>query len=289
MDAYASAGATAAAAWTGVHPEPVGPPPEPHPIQQEALAALEATRAAGNTAGLVVLATGLGKTWLSAFDTQRAEAQRVLFIAHREEILAQSRDTFRRIRPDARLGFPPRLGAHLPPADRLLAFEVPARPDGHTRAHRRRRPPRPLPGAPRPPLRRDRGHHPRPLCRFQYFGVPDEVDYRKIPWKNARFDEEELTNHVATRSRARNAYEQLQKRGRSALVYTRFRRSASATAKPLVEQPLELAGAPLDLVQRLAVDKAKGVWSRVGCTPEAWARRLRLPEEVPARQTSWLP
>jgi hypothetical protein len=45
---------------TGVLPEPLGPPPEPHAIQQEALAALEATRAAGNTAGLVVLATGLG-------------------------------------------------------------------------------------------------------------------------------------------------------------------------------------------------------------------------------------
>ncbi len=43
--------------------------------------------------------------------------------------------------------------------------------------------------------------------------MPDEVDYRNIPWRNARFDEEELTRHVATQSRARNAYEQLQKRG----------------------------------------------------------------------------
>ena len=51
------------------------------------------------------------------------------------------------------------------------------------------------------------------LCRFRYFGVPDEVDYRNIPWRNSRFDEEELTRHVATQSRARNAYEQLQKRG----------------------------------------------------------------------------
>src|SRR5262249_54857150 len=51
------------------------------------------------------------------------------------------------------------------------------------------------------------------LCRFQYFGVPDEVDYRNIPWRNSRFDEDELTRHVATQSRARNAYEQLQKRG----------------------------------------------------------------------------
>jgi hypothetical protein len=39
------------------------------------------------------------------------------------------------------------------------------------------------------------------------------VDYRTIPWRNSRFDEEELTRHVATQSRARNAYEQLQKRG----------------------------------------------------------------------------
>jgi len=51
---------------------------------------------AGNRAGLVVVATGLGKTWLSAFDTSRAEFQRVLFVAHREEILNQALDTFRR-------------------------------------------------------------------------------------------------------------------------------------------------------------------------------------------------
>ena len=24
------------------------------------------------------------------------------------------------------------------------------------------------------------------LCRFRYFGVPDKVDYRNIPWRNAR-------------------------------------------------------------------------------------------------------
>ena len=69
-------------------------------IQQAALSALEETRAAGNQAGLVVLATGLGKTWLSAFDTNRPEFRRVLFVAHREEILNQALDTFRRIRPD---------------------------------------------------------------------------------------------------------------------------------------------------------------------------------------------
>jgi superfamily II DNA or RNA helicase len=88
-----------------VVPEAARRVPAPHAIQVEALAALENTRAAGNTVGLVVLATGLGKTWLGAFDTNRAEYLRVLFVAHREEILTQARDTFALIRPDARLGF----------------------------------------------------------------------------------------------------------------------------------------------------------------------------------------
>jgi hypothetical protein len=43
------------------------------------------------------------------------------------------------------------------------------------------------------------------LCRFRYFGVPDEVDYTNIPWRNSRFDEDELTRHVATQSRAESA------------------------------------------------------------------------------------
>jgi superfamily II DNA or RNA helicase len=79
-------------------------PPAPHEVQAEALAALEATRREGNSAGLVVLATGLGKTWLSAFDSDRPEFKRVLFVAHREEILNQAMQTFRRVRPRAVLG-----------------------------------------------------------------------------------------------------------------------------------------------------------------------------------------
>src|SRR5262249_45378874 len=51
-----------------VAPEASKPPVTPTTVQRAALAALEQTRAAGNKAGLVVLATGLGKTWLSAFD-----------------------------------------------------------------------------------------------------------------------------------------------------------------------------------------------------------------------------
>lgn len=66
---------------------------------------MEATREAGNRAGLVVLATGLGKTWLSAFDsTPERGFQRVLFVAHRAEILAQAMATFARIQPNAAVG-----------------------------------------------------------------------------------------------------------------------------------------------------------------------------------------
>lgn len=51
------------------------------------------------------------------------------------------------------------------------------------------------------------------LCPFQYFGVPDDVDYAQIPWRNARFDEEALTQAVATQKWAQNALEQYRKRG----------------------------------------------------------------------------
>jgi hypothetical protein len=65
---------------------------------------LEDTRIEGNSAGLVVLGTGLGKTWLCAFDSTKPEFKRVLFVAHREEILGQAIKTFRRIRPSASIG-----------------------------------------------------------------------------------------------------------------------------------------------------------------------------------------
>jgi superfamily II DNA or RNA helicase len=76
----------------------------PHSIQQQALRALEETRREGFSAGLVVLATGLGNTWLSAFDSGQAQFRRVLFVAHREEILNQAIDNFRQVRPTASIG-----------------------------------------------------------------------------------------------------------------------------------------------------------------------------------------
>ncbi len=77
----------------------------PTSVQQEALAALEKSREAGYHRGLVVLATGLGKTWLAAFDSVQCQAKRILFVAHREEILLQAEETFVRLRPNDRTGF----------------------------------------------------------------------------------------------------------------------------------------------------------------------------------------
>jgi superfamily II DNA or RNA helicase/HKD family nuclease/SOS-response transcriptional repressor LexA len=83
-------------------PEP--PPPKPTVVQQEALEALQTTRQEGYRRGLVVMATGLGKTYLAAFDAQQADARRVLFVAHREEILLQAEAAFQSVLPSARIG-----------------------------------------------------------------------------------------------------------------------------------------------------------------------------------------
>ena len=66
----------------GVETEPPTLSPQIRPIQAEALTALEESRGEGFAAGMVVMATGLGKTWLGAFDS--AAFGRTLFVAHRE-------------------------------------------------------------------------------------------------------------------------------------------------------------------------------------------------------------
>lgn len=105
-----------------VEPEPAARPPAPRPVQREALDALEQTRLAGHDSGLVVMATGLGKTWLAAFDTARPRFRRILFVAHRDEILRQSRDVFRAVQPDADLGL--FTGGEKSPGARILFASV---------------------------------------------------------------------------------------------------------------------------------------------------------------------
>lgn len=80
------------------------PAPTPYDNQIEALDALHATRAEGFKRGLVVLASGMGKTYLSAFDAKAIKANRVLFVAHRDEILDQAERSFIRIMPNYSVG-----------------------------------------------------------------------------------------------------------------------------------------------------------------------------------------
>lgn len=81
----------------------------PYPYQQEILDKLEAERTLHNrTKNLVVAATGTGKTVIAAFDFKKSVSNpnqsRFLFVAHREEILTQSRAVFRNILRDQNFG-----------------------------------------------------------------------------------------------------------------------------------------------------------------------------------------
>lgn len=83
----------------------------PYSYQKQILDKLEAERQVrGNYRNLVVAATGTGKTVISAFDYKNFRAKHpnrrntLLFVAHREEILKQSLDTFRGILKDANFG-----------------------------------------------------------------------------------------------------------------------------------------------------------------------------------------
>jgi superfamily II DNA or RNA helicase/SAM-dependent methyltransferase len=224
------------------------PPPEPSPIQRDAMKTLCDTRDDGYRRGLVVMATGLGKTWLAAFDAHALGARRILFVAHREEILGQAAATFIRILPEKRVGF--YSGASrdadvdvlcasiqtLGKAEHLQRF-APQHFDyivvdefHHAAAATYRRllahfAPSFLLGLTATPDRTDQsdilslcddnlvyschlfdGISAGLLAPFHYFGIADEsVDYREVPWRNSRFDINELTNKLATLARSRHA------------------------------------------------------------------------------------
>ena len=223
-------------------------PPEPTKVQHEALAALASSRENGYRRGLVVLATGLGKTWLAAFDAVRMGARRVLFVAHREEILGQAAATFVRTLPRKRVGYYTGRSRDadvdvlcasvqtLSKAEHLERF-APQHFDyvvvdefHHAAADTYRRllthfAPSFLLGLTATPDRTDQsdilalcdenlvyschlfaGIEAGLLAPFHYYGIHDEsVDYREVPWRNGRFDPEQLSNKLATLARARHA------------------------------------------------------------------------------------
>lgn len=228
------------------------PRPQPHAIQQQALQALRATRQEGNQAGLVVLATGLGKTYLAAFDSQ--PFARILFVAHRQEILNQARNAFRRVRPEVEMGLfsgnekerhAPILFAsvqslsqshHLHSFERTAFDYVIIDEFHHASAATYRRliehfQPRFLLGLTATPERSDGGDllglclenlvyrcdlvegvRGQHLAPFHYFGVPDTVDYGSLRWRSGRFDPHDLELALANQERAEHALQQYRQR-----------------------------------------------------------------------------
>ena len=226
----------------------VAPPsdaPTPTSVQAEALEALAESRVEGFAGGLVVMATGLGKTWLAAFDATRPQFRRVLFVAHREEILLQTREVFRQIRPDASVGLvmgdQDDAGADVVlatvqslsrrldqiPADRFDYVVVDEFHHAAAPTYRRvvdHLQPAFLLGLTATPDRADKadllslcednlafecglaeGIDRRLLSPFRYLGVPDPVDFAPLPWRNSRFDPDALETAVVTAERAEAA------------------------------------------------------------------------------------
>ena len=218
---------------------------EPTEIQSEALAALEQSRASGYHSGMVVLATGLGKTWVSAFDSRRPQYRRVLFLAHREELLLQAMAVFRRVHPlqshglltssvdesSADVVFASvqtlvnRMGAFAPDAfDYVIVDEF-----HHAAAQTYRRilgylEPSFMLGLTATPDRTDgadllalcddnlifevnlaEGITRGALVPFDYLGVPDTIDFEPIPWRSGKFDPAALEAAAVTRERAEAA------------------------------------------------------------------------------------
>lgn len=113
ISAYEQAFQAALAAAPPPSPAPALPSaPQPNPAQREALEALARLRRDGVTRAAVIAATGLGKTFLAAFDARAIGREpgrgpgrlSVLFLAHREEILQQARATYGRVHPGASTG-----------------------------------------------------------------------------------------------------------------------------------------------------------------------------------------
>src|SRR5699024_5566703 len=70
---------------------------QPNKMQKSALDQIQKVRDEGNKKGLVISATGTGKTYLSAFDVRKFAPKRMLFIVHREQILQKAKEDYQRL------------------------------------------------------------------------------------------------------------------------------------------------------------------------------------------------
>ncbi|SMQ78400.1 Superfamily II DNA or RNA helicase [Bacillus sp. OV166] len=221
-----------------VQPEVILDPPvgygeiQPRFAQIEALEELHKTLDEEYNKALVVMATGLGKTYLAGFFAQNFN--KILFIAHREEILHQARDSFKKIMPEKQFGiyngktkegqadaifasiYTLSLKRHLenfkPDEFDLIIIDEfhHAAADSYQRVLDYFQP-RFLLGITATPDRNDNKDvyaicdgnvafrldfldaiNRKWLAPFQYFGVYDDTDYSQITWLGNRYDEEEL-------------------------------------------------------------------------------------------------
>lgn len=204
----------------------------PRPAQVAALEALEQTIEEQYSRALVVMATGLGKTYLAAFLAKKFK--RVLFVAHRVEILEQAKRSFLHVHPDRTAGILDgrtkekkadmvfasvfTLGAnhHLhsfePDAfDLIVIDEFHHAASSSYEKIRTHFTPSFFLGITATPDRMDnkdvyglcdgnvayRIHFMEAiqkqwLAPFHYYGVYDETDYSAVTWLGKRYDEEEL-------------------------------------------------------------------------------------------------
>ncbi len=72
-------------------------PIAPNKMQIAAKRQLQALRNSGKDKALLISATGTGKTYLSAFDVQEFNPERMLFVVHRENILRAAETSYKRV------------------------------------------------------------------------------------------------------------------------------------------------------------------------------------------------
>lgn len=207
---------------------------QPRPAQELALNALIETKSQGYDKAMVVLATGLGKTYLAAFFDR--EFKRVLFVAHRDEILEQAKAAFTHVHPNRTAGYYNGVEKILD-ADMTFASVFTISQNQHLQKfspnsfdlividefHHAAAPtynrlinyfsPKFLLGITATPDRLDNKdvyalcdgnvalevHFIEAIAHkwlspFHYYGVKDEIDYSKIRWVGTHYDEKELIN-----------------------------------------------------------------------------------------------